>query len=99
MWSGVMTDCILSTLPERDGKVVEEPEVLGRYIKAPCQGGVWLEMDQNIMMTFVNAKINIGLQIVRRREDGYHDLQTVFYPVGNYAGTPSNPSHSATCSK
>ncbi len=48
-------------------------------------------MDQNIMMTFVNAKINIGLQIVRRREDGYHDLQTVFYPVGNYAGTPSNP--------
>lgn len=43
------------------------------------------------MMTFVNAKINIGLQIVRRREDGYHDLQTVFYPVGNYAGTPSNP--------
>ncbi|MDE7116652.1 MAG: 4-(cytidine 5'-diphospho)-2-C-methyl-D-erythritol kinase, partial [Muribaculaceae bacterium] len=48
-------------------------------------------MDKNIMMTFVNAKINIGLQIVRRREDGYHDLQTVFYPVGKYAGTPSNP--------
>ena len=29
----------------------------------------------------VNAKINIGLQIVRKREDGYHDLQTVFYPT------------------
>lgn len=29
----------------------------------------------------VNAKINIGLQIIRKREDGYHDLQTVFYPT------------------
>ena len=29
----------------------------------------------------VNAKINIGLQIVRKRGDGYHDLQTVFYPT------------------
>ena len=43
------------------------------------------------MIEFVNAKINIGLQIVRKREDGYHDLQTVFYPVGLYAGTPENP--------
>lgn len=43
------------------------------------------------MIEFVNAKINIGLQIVRKREDGYHDLQTVFYPVGIYAGTPENP--------
>ena len=29
----------------------------------------------------VNAKINIGLQIVRKRDDGFHDLQTVFYPT------------------
>jgi len=43
------------------------------------------------MIGFVNAKVNIGLQIVRRREDGYHDLQTVFYPVGLYAGAPENP--------
>lgn len=43
------------------------------------------------MIKFVNAKINLGLQIVRRREDGYHDLQTLFYPIGLYAGTPSNP--------
>lgn len=42
-------------------------------------------------MKFVNAKINIGLQIVRRRPDGYHDLQTLFYPVGVYAGLPENP--------
>ena len=43
------------------------------------------------MISFVNAKINIGLQIVSRREDGYHNLQTIFYPVGVYAGTPENP--------
>lgn len=33
----------------------------------------------------VNAKINIGLQIVRKRLDGYHDLQTVFYPTDFFA--------------
>ncbi|MDO4160680.1 MAG: 4-(cytidine 5'-diphospho)-2-C-methyl-D-erythritol kinase [Prevotellaceae bacterium] len=27
------------------------------------------------------AKINLGLNVVRKREDGYHDLETVFYPV------------------
>lgn len=43
------------------------------------------------MIRFVNAKINLGLQIVRKREDGYHDLQTIFYPVGKYAGTAVNP--------
>lgn len=43
------------------------------------------------MLSFVNAKINIGLQIVSRREDGYHNLETLFYPVGLYAGMPSNP--------
>jgi len=30
------------------------------------------------------AKINLGLNIVRKRPDGYHDLQTVFYPVPIY---------------
>lgn len=43
------------------------------------------------MIAFVNAKINIGLQVVARRPDGYHELQTLFYPVGIHAGTPGNP--------
>lgn len=34
------------------------------------------------MILFPNAKINIGLFVTRRREDGFHDLETVFYPVG-----------------
>ncbi len=33
------------------------------------------------MITFPNCKINLGLHITRKREDGYHDLETVFYPV------------------
>lgn len=33
------------------------------------------------MITFPIAKINLGLNVVRRRADGYHDLETVFYPV------------------
>ncbi|MCD8740211.1 4-(cytidine 5'-diphospho)-2-C-methyl-D-erythritol kinase [Mucilaginibacter roseus] len=34
------------------------------------------------MINFPNAKINIGLNITERRPDGYHNLETVFYPIG-----------------
>ena len=43
------------------------------------------------MIKFVNAKINLGLNIVRKREDGYHDLETVFFPVGLESGMPQQP--------
>lgn len=33
------------------------------------------------MIVFPNAKINIGLNVVSKREDGYHNLETIFYPV------------------
>lgn len=33
------------------------------------------------MITFPNAKINLGLNIVERRQDGYHNIETVFYPI------------------
>lgn len=33
------------------------------------------------MKLYPNCKINIGLRVVRKREDGYHDLETIFYPV------------------
>lgn len=33
------------------------------------------------MLTFPNAKINIGLNITEKRPDGYHNLETIFYPI------------------
>lgn len=33
------------------------------------------------MIAFPNCKINLGLHVVHKRSDGYHDLQTVFYPL------------------
>ncbi len=33
------------------------------------------------MISFPNCKINIWLNVIRKREDGYHDLESVFYPV------------------
>ncbi len=33
------------------------------------------------MIIFPNAKINIGLNVINRREDGYHNIETVFYPI------------------
>ena len=33
------------------------------------------------MLCFPNAKLNLGLNIVSKRPDGYHNLETVFYPI------------------
>ena len=34
------------------------------------------------MVSFPNSKINLGLRILEKRDDGYHNLETVFYPIG-----------------
>lgn len=33
------------------------------------------------MISYPNAKINLGLNILRKREDGFHEIESVFYPV------------------
>ncbi len=33
------------------------------------------------MIVFPNCKINLGLNILHKRSDGYHDLETIFYPI------------------
>lgn len=34
------------------------------------------------MISFPKAKINLGLRVIGKRLDGYHDIETIFYPVG-----------------
>ncbi len=36
------------------------------------------------MLSFPNAKINIGLQVIEKRPDGYHNIETVLFPVSLY---------------
>ncbi|MDR0710954.1 MAG: 4-(cytidine 5'-diphospho)-2-C-methyl-D-erythritol kinase [Prevotellaceae bacterium] len=34
------------------------------------------------MLLFSNAKINLGLHVTQRRTDGFHNVETVFFPIG-----------------
>lgn len=34
------------------------------------------------MLCFPNIKVNLGLNILSKRPDGYHNIETVFYPIG-----------------
>ena len=34
------------------------------------------------MIVFPNAKINIGLQVLSKLDSGYHEIETIFYPLG-----------------
>ncbi|MBR0109493.1 MAG: 4-(cytidine 5'-diphospho)-2-C-methyl-D-erythritol kinase [Bacteroidales bacterium] len=36
------------------------------------------------MISYPTPKINIGLHVLRKREDGFHDIETLFYPVGAF---------------
>ena len=45
------------------------------------------------MVVFPNSKINLGLRILNKRNDGYHDLETVFYPLSLTDVLEINPYH------
>ncbi|MDE6452701.1 MAG: 4-(cytidine 5'-diphospho)-2-C-methyl-D-erythritol kinase [Muribaculaceae bacterium] len=54
------------------------------------------------MILFPNAKINLGLRILRRRPDGYHDIDSVLVPIGwsdilEIVPAPAGESTSLTC--
>jgi 4-diphosphocytidyl-2-C-methyl-D-erythritol kinase len=44
------------------------------------------------MILFPNAKINLGLNIVEKRQDNYHNIETIFYPVPWFDILEINPS-------
>lgn len=45
------------------------------------------------MVVFPNAKINIGLKIVNKRPDGFHNLESIFYPINWCDILEINPSN------
>lgn len=50
------------------------------------------------MIRFPNCKINLGLTVVRKRPDGFHDIETVFYPVPLFDVLEVVPSRSGKSS-
>jgi 4-diphosphocytidyl-2-C-methyl-D-erythritol kinase len=48
------------------------------------------------MLLFPNSKINLGLHICSKRADGFHDLETIFYPIGLQDALEIIPSHNST---
>ena len=48
------------------------------------------------MRVEANCKINLGLDVLRRRDDGYHDIETVMYPLrGLYDVLEIEPSETS----
>lgn len=48
------------------------------------------------MILFPNAKVNLGLNIVEKRTDGYHNLESIFYPIPLHDGLEAIPSSQST---
>lgn len=48
------------------------------------------------MLAFPNCKINLGLHILNKREDGFHNLETVFYPLAFKDALELVPAANAT---
>ncbi|WP_164112120.1 MULTISPECIES: 4-(cytidine 5'-diphospho)-2-C-methyl-D-erythritol kinase [Sphingobacterium] len=46
------------------------------------------------MISFANAKINLGLLVTEKRADGYHNIETVFFPIKLYDVLELTPSES-----
>lgn len=51
------------------------------------------------MILYPNAKINIGLNVVEKRPDGYHNLETVFYPIPVQDALEVTPTQSLSSEK
>ena len=54
----------------------------GDFIRTNSKSLLSLHQQINRMIYFPNTKINIGLFVTEKRKDGFHNLETVFYPLG-----------------
>lgn len=50
------------------------------------------------MLVFPNCKINLGLFVVKKRDDGFHNIETVFYPIPLYDVLEMIPSKNGNTS-
>lgn len=60
-------------------KLVEKLKFVSMLLNSFLKWYFYIKLTR--MISFPKAKINIGLRIVRKRNDGFHDIETVFYPV------------------
>lgn len=49
------------------------------------------------MLAFANAKINLGLSVTEKRPDGYHNIETVFYPLRMYDVVEITDAEETSC--
>lgn len=49
------------------------------------------------MLAFANAKINLGLSVTEKRPDGYHNIETVFYPLKIYDVVEITDAEKTSC--
>lgn len=52
-----------------------------------------LQSNTTTMKTYPNCKINLGLHVMRKRDDGYHDLETIFVPVSLHDELDISPAN------
>ncbi len=50
------------------------------------------------MIAFTKAKINLGLWVTKKRTDGYHNIESIFYPIDLHDIIEVLPSHGASSS-
>jgi len=58
--------------------------VIALALTAFCKFAPSSNKNNRIMLAFANAKINIGLNVTEKRTDGYHNIETIFYPIKLY---------------
>jgi 4-diphosphocytidyl-2-C-methyl-D-erythritol kinase len=78
------------------GTKYEKTWGISTQLQIPLESRMFIGMDTHDGAVFIRAygKINLGLRILRKREDGYHDITTVFHLIDVYDALSIQPSSS-----